>query len=67
MDEDTIIKMLLEIDILKEALIKIAEFDASERNGYLDEWEEAEAFSECREIAMLSLINSNNLYKEKEN
>ena len=39
-----------EIERLREALDKIANFDASDQ-GYLDEWKEAAAFNRCQEIA----------------
>ncbi len=36
---------------LVEALEKIRDFDAKQRAGYVDEWEEAWAFSQCQTIA----------------
>lgn len=38
-------------EALQKALERIADFDASEQNGYVDEWEEAAAFVRCRQIA----------------
>jgi hypothetical protein len=50
---------MIENEILKKAIAEIAEFDASAKNGYLDEWEEADAFSECQEIARKALAQAN--------
>jgi len=36
---------------LEAALREISEFDACDRKGYIDEWEEAWAFDECKKIA----------------
>ena len=47
--------MMLEVDRLKAALREIAEFDASDENGYVDEWEEAAAFTKCQDIAKNAL------------
>ena len=51
MSEDEIIAMMLENDKMKTALCEIANFSASWRSGYVDEWEEAAAFCACRRIA----------------
>jgi hypothetical protein len=55
MKEEEIIAMMLEVDRLKAALREIAEFDASDENGYVDEWEEAAAFTKCQDIAKNAL------------
>ena len=38
-----------------EALEEIAQYDASEPEGYLDEWQEANAFTKVQEIARKTL------------
>jgi hypothetical protein len=59
MTDDEILALMIENEILKKAIAEIAEFDASAKNGYLDEWEEADAFSECQEIARKALAQAN--------
>lgn len=49
MTDDEIIAMMLENDKMKAALCEIANFVASWRSGYIDEWEEAAAFAECKD------------------
>ena len=59
MTDDEILALMIENENLKKAITEIAEFDASARNGHLDEWEEAGAFSECQEIARKALAQAN--------
>jgi hypothetical protein len=51
MTDDEIIAIMLENDELKAALREIACFDAARKHGYIDEWEEASAYIECKRIA----------------
>jgi hypothetical protein len=37
--------------IMREALERIASYDASAKNGYVDEWELANAFDDVQDIA----------------
>lgn len=43
------------IEDYRRALERIAGYDASKANGYLDEWQEAEAFEEVKRIAQEAL------------
>ena len=43
------------MNALRIALEEIATFDASAESGYVDEWEQANAFSRCQEIARKAL------------
>ena len=40
---------------MQSALTEISTFDASAKNGYLDEWEESDAFFDVKEIATKAL------------
>lgn len=55
MTEDDILELMLENDRLRAALTEIAEFYAGAERGYVDEWEEAAAFTRCQEIARQAL------------
>lgn len=61
MSDDEIIKLMLENDKLKEAITRIAQFDADSRSGFVDEWEEAWAFKECQKIARTAINDMPNL------
>jgi hypothetical protein len=47
-----------EVQRLRAALEEIADYDVSEKHGYLDEWNEAASFNECQIIARKALSNT---------
>lgn len=61
MTDEEILKIMLEHEQMKKALQEIAEFDAMQYHGCIDEWEEAHAFSDCKIIAAKALENISNL------
>jgi hypothetical protein len=50
-DQEFIYKVMAENELLKKALIKIATYDVLEESGFIDEWEEALAFTKCQNTA----------------